>query len=77
MKLKFHEDGSPVLLIHCPLSQVSIIETVPQGTARVNQVSAVIEAETWAMKDAQRKAKVDTIEGNMMRLQTKLNELKK
>lgn len=76
-KLKFHENGQPVLLIRCPLSQVSINETIPQGKARVNQATAVVEADMQAERDAQRKAKIDMIEGNMKRLQAELNELKK
>lgn len=74
-KLRFHENGNPVLLVRCPHSQVSINETVPQGKARVNQASAVIEADR--VEQGQRAAKIAALESNMKRIQAEIDNLKK
>lgn len=74
-KLRFHENGNPVLLVRCPHSHVSINETVPQGKARVNQASAVIEADR--VEQEQRAAKIAALESNMKRIQAEIDNLKK
>jgi len=74
-KLRFHENDNPVLLVRCPHSHVSINETVQQGKARVNQASAVIEADR--VEQEQRAAKIAALESNMKRIQDEIDNLKK
>ena len=72
VKVRFHENGWPLMLVRCPLSQVSINQSVQQGKTTVNQTTAVIE-----QADAERKAKIEALRANVEKLQADLEALSK
>lgn len=75
VKLRFHENSHPVLLVRCPHSHVSINDTVPQGKYPINQASAVIE--DGRVEQDQRTAKIAALESTMKRIQAEIDNIKK